>query len=96
MKVTRQTVGSLLLALAWFALLYFSLNAALCIAALAIFAHGIVGAIRRKIVVRGRFGPPKEYVGQAAIREGLFIAFFSLAFGAFAILSIWLLPLWAR
>ncbi|GAB3361413.1 hypothetical protein GCM10027430_35400 [Lysobacter tyrosinilyticus] len=76
---------------AWLGVAYVSVGAAMCVVAVAFFVHGVVGAVRRKITTKGRSSAPKEYVGAAAVREGLFVAFLGLLFGAFGLLT-WLLP----
>lgn len=66
---------------AWCTLIYFQCKVAFCVGVAAMCAHGAVGAYQRKITVRGKFGPGKTYVGSAAVREGVFVAFVSLVFG---------------
>ena len=94
--MTSRNVLNLVLVGAWLALLYISLKAALTLAAAATFAHGIVGAARRKITTKGRSGPAKTYIGRAAVHEGLFIAFCGLVMGLFLVAGFWLLPMWQR
>jgi hypothetical protein len=75
-------------------LIYLSYRLAFCVGAAAIFVHGVVGALRRKITVRGKFGPAKTYVGAAAVREGIFLAFVGCVFSLLAAFVFWLLPAW--
>ena len=94
MNAALERAAPFILVATWIVVLYVSPRVALCVAAAAILAHGVIGALRRRITVKGSFGPARTYVGKAGVREGIFIAVFGLVFAAMALCAFWLFPLW--
>lgn len=54
---------------------FFVLMSAAC---LLLIAHGALGVVRKRITMKGRYGPERIYEGSAAIRWGLFHVVFGL------------------
>lgn len=78
----------------WCILFYFQFEVVFCVGVVVMCVYGVVGVYQCKIIVCGKFGLGKMYVGFVVVCEGIFIVFVSLVFGLVGVFVFWFFFMW--